>query len=56
MGDAAVRCKMSVNYTFTSVSSLRYWLERKADECGNPEAYDEWLRDFFDGGNTIERH
>lgn len=47
---------MSIEYQFSHVSDLRYWLERKADECGDPESYDEWLRDFFDEGNTITVH
>ena len=41
---------------FSRVSDLRYWLKRKAEECGDPESYDEWLRDFFDEGNTITVH
>ena len=47
---------MSVSYTFSSISDLWRWLQRKADECSDPEAYDEWLQTFFDGGNTITVH
>ena len=47
---------MNINLQFTSVFSLRDWLKRKADECGNPEAYDEWLHSFFHDGSTITVH
>lgn len=42
--------------TFTSVSSLRTWLKRKMDESGNPEAFTEWLTNYFDEGNEISVH
>lgn len=38
---------------FRSVSELRRWLDKKNYESGSPEAYDEWLQDFFENGNTI---
>ena len=44
---------MTLDLTFTSTAELRRWLERKADQCGSPEAYDEWLQSFFDEGNAI---
>ena len=44
---------ISINRTFTSVSELRTWLSRRNDEAGSPEAYDEWLRSYFDAGDTI---
>lgn len=42
--------------TFTSVSSLRRWLERRMDECGSPEAFSEWLTNYFEEGNEISVH
>ncbi len=45
--------KMPVDLNFTSVSSLRKWLERKREEKGSPEAYDDWLQEFFDEGNSM---
>ena len=40
-------------YTFFSVSSLKRWLEDENWNCGNPEAFTEWLEKFFDDGNEI---
>lgn len=42
--------------TFTSVSSLRRWLENKNQECGSPEAFIEWLDKYFEDGNEISVH
>lgn len=42
--------------TFTSVSVLRKWLESKMQECGNPEAFSEWLTSYFENGNEISVH
>lgn len=42
--------------TFTSVSSLRRWLENKNYECGSPEAFSEWLTNYFEEGNEISVH
>ena len=42
--------------TFTSVSALRIWLKNKSQECGNPEAFDEWLNNYFAEGNEISVH
>jgi hypothetical protein len=44
---------MAVEHQFTSVNDLRDWLEERRWEAGSPEAYDEWLRSYFDDGNTI---
>lgn len=42
--------------TFTSVSVLRRWLKRKNHECGSPEAFSEWLTNYFKEGNEISVH
>lgn len=42
--------------TFTNVSVLKKWLEQKNFECGSPEAFCEWLQDYFDNGNEIRVH
>lgn len=42
--------------TFTSVSSLRRWLENKNYECGSPEAFSAWLTNYFKKGNEISVH
>ena len=42
--------------TFTSVSSLRKWIENKTQECGSPEAFVEWLDKYFEDGNEISVH
>lgn len=42
-----------LNMSFNSVSDLRSWLKKKNYESGSPEAYCEWLQDFFDKGNTV---
>lgn len=42
--------------TFTSVSVLRKWLEGKMQECGNPEAFSEWLTSYFENGNEVSVH
>ena len=39
-----------------SVISLRRWLERRMDECGSPEAFSEWLTNYFEEGNEISVH
>lgn len=44
---------MTREYQFSSLAELRRWLQGKADECGNPDAYDEWLHDLFDQGSTV---
>lgn len=44
---------MNINRQFSTVSDLRCWLKRQSDACGSPEAYDEWLQNYFDEGNTI---
>lgn len=46
----------TAEYTFKSVSALCEWLDTKRNEAGNPEAYDEWLQNFFDEGNAITVH
>lgn len=45
-----------VIYSFTSVSTLRRWLEDKNFECGSSEAFTEWLENFFDNDNEISVH
>lgn len=42
--------------TFPSVSILRKWLENKNYECGSPEAFSEWLTNYFEEGNEISVH
>ena len=42
-----------INLEFSSVSELRGWLEKKNYEAESGEAYDEWLRNFFDTGNSV---
>lgn len=44
---------MKMDRQFTSISELRRWLRMRSDECGSPEAYDEWLQALFDDGNTV---
>lgn len=44
---------MNINRQFSTISDLRCWLKRQNDACGSPEAYDEWLQNYFDEGNTI---
>lgn len=45
-----------VNRSFSSVSALRQYLDNRRYDCGSPEAYDEWLQNFFDSGNTFSVH
>lgn len=45
-----------MNLSFNKVSALREWLKNKSYECGNGEAFSEWLNQFFDNGNTITVH
>lgn len=57
MGKVDRSLNVSVNRTFTSVSELRRWLENKNFECGSPEAFSEWLYNYFEvEGNTITVH
>ena len=42
-----------LSFTFNSVKVLRAWLNKKRRECEGPEEYDQWLRGFFDKGNTV---
>lgn len=44
------------NLAFSSVSDLRRWLGRKAEEAGDPESYCNWLQEFFENGNSITVH
>ena len=44
------------NFSFTSISNLRAWLEKKNFESGSPEAFSEWLYKLFDDGNTVTVH
>ena len=50
------KLEIGVCRTFTSVSVLRKWLEQKNYESGSPEAFSEWLNDYFDKGNEISVH
>lgn len=52
----AINLECGVCRTFTSVSTLRRWLENKNQECGNGEAFSEWLQNYFDEGNEISVH
>ena len=47
---------MKFELTFSSVSALKEWLDNKNWECGSPEAFSEWLYNFFERGNTITVH
>lgn len=49
----AFELESGVIYTFTSVSTLRRWLENKRWECNCSEEFTEWLDNFFDSGNEI---
>lgn len=42
--------------TFTNVAQLIEWLEDRNWDCGSPEAFNEWLQDFFENGNEIQVH
>ena len=42
--------------TFTTVSALKSWLDDKRWESGSPEAFTEWLENYFDSGNEISVH
>lgn len=44
---------MNINMSFNRTSELRKWLERKNFNSGSPEAFDEWLQNYFDVGNSI---
>lgn len=44
------------NFTFNSISALRSWLEKKNFDSGRPEAFNEWLQNLFDEGNTVTVH
>ena len=44
---------MTIDFTFSSVSALKEWLKNKRFETGNPEAFDEWIFNLFENGNTI---
>lgn len=41
------------NISFATVGELRRWLEKKNFESDGPEAFSEWLNNFFEKGNTI---
>jgi hypothetical protein len=42
--------------SFKSVATLKRWLRDKMQEAGSPEAYEEWLHNFFDDDNSISVH
>lgn len=42
--------------TFTNVAALKRWLEARNFEAGSPEAFSEWLQNYFDDGNEISVH
>ena len=44
------------NLTFSSVSELHRWLENKNYECESSEAFESWMNEFFENGNTISVH
>lgn len=52
----AFRLEDGVCRTFTNVAVLRRWLEDKNFECGSPEAFSEWLENYFESGNEISVH
>ena len=45
-----------LNLSFTSVSELRRWLQKKMWDFDGPDEFYSWLYDFFDKGNTITVH
>lgn len=45
-----------IEKTFSSKASLEKWLDDKNFECGSPEAFSEWLENYFNNGNTISVH
>lgn len=47
---------VKMNKSFYNISALKDWLRNKMFDCGNPEAYDNWLYEFFEEGNTIIVH
>ena len=45
-----------LNLSFTSVSELRRWLQKKMWDFDGPEEFHSWLSSFFDEGNTVTVH
>lgn len=44
---------VAVNLKFRNRRELRTWLEDKNWNAGSPEAFNDWLYNFFDEGNSI---
>lgn len=42
-----------IEFDFSSIKDLQEWLERQKWNRENPEAFDNWLQDFFKNGNEI---
>lgn len=47
---------LSLNLTFSSISELTRWLEKKNFEAGSGEDFCKWLHNYFEEGNTITVH
>lgn len=45
---------MAIVNKFVHTARLIAWLEQMNLECGSPEAFDEWLQDYFEEGNEVE--
>jgi len=41
---------------FTSIAKLRTWLDNRRWEFDGPEAFNDWLQNFFEQGNTVTVH
>lgn len=42
-----------VEFAFSSMQDLKGWLERKNWNSESPEAFDNWLQNFFNSGHEI---
>ena len=47
---------VKMNRSFYNISALKDWLRNKMFDCGSPEAYADWIYEFFEEGNTITVH
>ncbi len=45
-----------LEYTFYNVRKLIEWLKEKNYNAGSPEAFSEWLYNFFNEGNSVTVH
>ncbi|MDO5432919.1 hypothetical protein [Eubacterium sp.] len=42
-----------IEFDFSSIKDLKEWLERKNWNSESPEAFDNWLQNFFNNGYEI---